>query len=768
MKSYNHAVPGPNEVLAALEEIGVPASLAVLQDSFDISGDKPRKALKKQLSKMVARGHLMQNRRGEYCLLAKLDALTGKVSGHPDGFGFFIPDDGSEDIYMPFHEMRSLLDGDRVAVRVGGTDRKGRRKGAVVEILERARQSIVGMFHSEHGIGYVTESAARTPHHFLVAPDDRGGAKDGQLVKLEITDYPTERREAQGRVVAILGSPDDPGMLTALAIESFGLRDAWPGKVMTAAKQLGTEVAEADKQDRTDLREVPLVTIDGADARDFDDAVYAEQSGEGWRLLVAIADVSHYVSTGNAIDKEAVKRGTSTYFPDRVVPMLPEALSNGLCSLNPNVDRLCVVCEMRVSKRGKVERSKFYKAVMRSHARLTYGEVNEIACEREAKARERHPELLKPLDTLYALYKAFEQGRRRRGALDLELPEVRITMSADNHHVDRVAPLHRNDAHKLIEECMIAANVQAAKFLRKNKLPTLYRVHPKPEIDRFEELRVMLQELGYKVAAEARTEPRALNKVLAEMHARPDFPVLATAVLRTFAQAIYTPVNEGHFGLALDAYAHFTSPIRRYPDLLVHRGISHLLEGGKPGAFRYKQGDMEQLGRSCSMLERQAEAASRHVENRYKCIYIQEHVGGEYDGVITGVTHFGLFVMLSDFYVEGLVHVTSLGNDYYHSEHGGLRLTGEHTGTSFGLGDTVRVKVARVDVEEARVDLQLVVDGAAPDAGRGKTTGGKTSKKKVGKKVGNKSGKKTGRKTGRKAGGNKAAGKKGRTSGRRR
>lgn len=725
-KTYKHLIPAPADILQELERRGRPTSFAALAEHYGLQDDKLRKRLKRRLNKMITGGQLLQNRRDEYCLLAKLDALTGKVSGHPDGFGFFIPEDGSDDIYLPFHEMRSLLDGDRVAVRLAGHDRKGRRKGAVVEILERGKQTVVGQFHREHGISYVVESASRTPHHFMVAGKDRGGAKDGQMVKLEIIEYPSARREAQGRVTAILGSQDDPGMLTTLAIESFGLRTEWPKKAIAAAREWGGEVREGDKRDRVDLRSVPLVTIDGADARDFDDAVYAEQSGKGWKLIVAIADVSHYVRPGDALDSEAGKRGTSTYFPDRVVPMLPEELSNGLCSLNPDVDRLCLVCEMRVGPAGRVERSKFYRGVMRSHARLTYSEVNSAVCERDAGVRKQYQKLLPQLDCLHDLYRAFAQNRSRRGALDLELPEVRITMDRENHHVDSVAPLHRNDAHRLIEECMIAANVQAAKFLRRHRLPNLYRVHPQPDPDRFEELRLMLQELGFKVPAEARTQPRALNKILGEMRERPDFAVLATSVLRTMAQAVYQPHNEGHYGLALDAYSHFTSPIRRYPDLLVHRGITHILEGGKPGAFLYKMPKMELLGKNCSMLERQAEAASRHVENRYKCIYIQEHVGGEYDGVITGVTHFGLFVMLRDFYVEGLVHVTSLGNDYYHSEHGGLRLTGERTGASFGLGDTVRVRVTRVDVEEAKVDLQLVIEADAPGkAGRQRNGGSK-------------------------------------------
>jgi ribonuclease R len=712
-QAYSHAVPAPNDILAALEQRGVPASFAALARSFDLQDEKTRRGLKKQLAKMVTGGQLLQNRREEYCLLKKIDGITGKVSAHKDGFGFLLPDEGGDDVFLPPHVMRQLMDGDRVAVVLSGTDRKGRPKGELVEILERGKVTAVGRFCSERGIHYVIDTS-RAREHYLVAPVDTGGAKDGEMVKVEIIAYPTNRREAQARVVQVLGAPDDPGMLTTLAIESFGLRTGWSKQVREAAKSCGTEVRESDKQGRVDLRSIPLVTIDGIDARDFDDAVYAEPAGHdgtnGWKLIVAIADVAHYVQPNDALDTEAHKRGTSTYFPDRVVPMLPEELSNGLCSLNPNVDRLCLACEMKVSADGKVERSKFYKAVMRSHARLTYSQVNDIVCVADKQARQDHAAVLPQLEHLYALYKAFEKARRRRGALDLELPEVRITMGPDNHSVETVAPIHRNDAHRLIEECMIAANVQAAKFLRKHKLPDLYRVHPQPEVDRFEELRLMLQELGFKVSAEARTQPRSLNKVLTQLRERPDFPILATSVLRTFSQAVYQPLNEGHFGLALDAYTHYTSPIRRYPDLLVHRGIAHILSGGKPAGFEYNLPAMEKLGKDCSMLERQAEAAARHVESRYKCIYMRDHVGGEYEGVITGVTHFGLFVMLNDFFVEGLIHVTSLGNDYYHSEHGGLRLSGERTGHSFGLGDTLKVRISRVDVEEARVDLQLVDD----------------------------------------------------------
>lgn len=705
--TYNHPVPGPNEIIARLEQQGVPQSLANLVTAFKLSDARQQQSLQKQLQQLALAGRLLQNRREEWCLLAKLDAITGKVAAHRDGFGFLIPDSGGDDVYLPFHEMRQLLDGDRVAVRVEGTDRKGRRQGVLVEILERGKQTVVGQFHSERGVSYVIEAAAKSPHHFLVAPKDTGGARHGQMVKLEIVAYPSKRSEAQGRVIEVFGAVDDPGMLTTLAIESFGLRTGWPREVEDEAAAWGGRVRSKDKSAREDLRAMPLVTIDGADARDFDDAVFAEPQRQGWRLVVAIADVSHYVAKDAPLDIEARKRGTSTYFPDRVVPMLPEALSNGLCSLNPKVDRLCLVCDMQVSAQGNVEQARFYQAVMRSHARLTYEQVALAVVERDPKVCREVQAVLPHLQHLHDVYGALAKERARRGALDLELPEVRIIMG-DDDSVEKVAPTQRNDAHRMIEECMIAANVQAARFLQRHKLPALYRVHPKPDPERFEELRLKLQELGLKVPAEAGTKTHTLNKILVSLQGRPDYAVLATSVLRTLSQAVYQPGNEGHFGLALDAYAHFTSPIRRYPDLLVHRGIAHLAAGGKPGAFAYGPADMEQLGRSSSMLERQAEAASRHVEARYKCVYISQHVGSDFAGVVTGVTHFGLFVMLQDLYVEGLVHVSNLKNDYYHAEHGGLRLRGERTGLSYGLGDSVWVKVTRVAVDEAKVDLMLI------------------------------------------------------------
>lgn len=711
---YRHPVPEPGAVIAVLEKKGVPVSFDVLADALDIAGEQAVRAFRRSLKRMATSGRMLVNRKGEYCLLEKIDGVTGVVSAHRDGFGFLIPDDGSDDVYLSFREMQQILDGDRVAVRVAGSSR-GKRAGTVVEILERGKRTVVGRYLREHGVGYVVE-AGGAPHHFIVPDHHRHKAAHGQLVKLEIIEYPARRREAQGKIIKVLGETTDPGMATEVAIEQFNLPDSWNASVRQAAKEWGDRVSPADKKDREDLRDLPLVTIDGADARDFDDAVYAEPDGDGWRLIVAIADVSHYVQSGDALDKEAYKRGTSVYFPDRVVPMLPESLSNGLCSLNPDVDRLCMVADMRLTSAGKVTGARFYQAVMKSHARLTYNEVDQ-ALQGKGSGK-KLTQLMPQLDHLYGVFRALLSARQRRGALDLDIPEVRIELGSEGK-IASIAPRPRNDAHRLIEECMIAANVEAAKFLGRRRLPALYRVHGGPEEDRFEILRLLLQELGIKVTAQARTDPRHLNKVLEAIHGRPDFHVLAMAVLRCMTQAVYQPGRSGHFGLALDTYTHFTSPIRRYPDLLVHRGLKYLIDGGKPAAFEHDLVAMEQLGKICSERERRAEEAARHVEARYKAAYMLDRVGEVMPGTITGVTHFGLFVTLNDVYVEGLIHVTNLNNDYYHAEHGGLRLTGERTGQSFGLGDELQVRIVRVDVDEAKMDFALVDDSSGEKSGRG-------------------------------------------------
>jgi ribonuclease R len=464
-----------------------------------------------------------------------------------------------------------------------------------------------------------------------------------------------------------------------------------------------------------DLRDTPLVTIDGADSRDFDDAVFAEPADGGWRLLVAIADVSHYVRPGDPLDMEAAHRGTSAYFPDRVVPMLPEQLSNGLCSLNPGVDRLCMVCDMQVTHGGEVRGARFYRAVMRSRQRLVYEDV-QAAQDGNADARQKLRGVQPQIENLYGVYDSLARSRARRGALDLELPETKIRLGTHGR-IESISLRQRTDAHRLIEECMIAANVQSAKFLQRHHLPTLYRVHAGPDEDKFEVLRQMLQSLGVKVTAQARARSREINSILAGLRERPDYPMLATSVLRTMSQAVYQPANIGHFGLALTTYAHFTSPIRRYPDLLVHRGIGHILDQARPGDFRYDVAGMEMLGKQASERERRADEAARHVESRYKCAYVKDRVGQEASGVVSGITHFGLFITLTELNVDGLVHVTSLRNDYYHLEQGGLRLTGERSGQTYGLGDAVRVRIVRVDVDEARIDLALADEPGSRPAG---------------------------------------------------
>lgn len=705
--AYRHPVPEPNQLLDILREQGVPLTLDALAALLAISGDRQVADLRRRLEALRTAGRLLVNRRSEYCLSDKLDVVPGTVTAHRDGFGFLVPDDGSDDIFLPVPEMRAVLDGDRVAARLSGRGRPGRRAGTVVEILSRSRDSLVGRYHRDRDLGWVVETG-RSPHHFIVTDRDRGGAEPGQLVKLQILEYPGPAHEARGKVVEVLGDPRDPRVLTDAAIEMFHIPSLWPDRALEDARRIGTEVAAADKSGRKDLRDLPLVTIDGEDARDFDDAVYAEPLPGGWRLVVAIADVSHYVHSGESIDTEARRRGTSVYFPDRVVPMLPEELSNELCSLKPAVDRLCMVCDMRMDQRGNVTGSTFYRAVMHSRARLTYNAVDKY---QRGEDRGAVPAPVQPVvDNLYGAYAGLRKARERRGALDLDLPEVRIQLDATGG-ITGVVSRMRNDAHRLIEECMIAANVEAARYLRKHKLTTLYRVHAGPEGDKLEDLRLLFQSLGIPIADTAATRPREINRVLQQIRDRPDFPMLATAVLRSMKQAVYQPANNGHFGLALACYAHFTSPIRRYPDLLVHRGIGHLLDGGKPAAFAVDVPAAEHLGTTTSMQERRADEATRYVEARCKCLFMEDRVGATLDGVITGVTHFGLFVMLRDVLVDGLIHVTSLPSDYYHLEPGGRGLKGERTGQAFRLGDDVRVRVVRVDPDEAKIDLALEAGG---------------------------------------------------------
>jgi ribonuclease R len=706
-KSYKHPVPSRSDLLKILEKAGKPLKINAIISEAGLKGQRMRSQLADRLYQMVRAGQIIENRRHEYCLTAKLDLVAGRVSGHRDGFGFVIRDDAGDDIYLSAREMRSVFDGDRVAVKVVGTDRRGKPEGRLVEVLDRGEREIAGHFIRERGIGLVVPDNPRISHRILVAKGESAGAKPGQVVVVRILDFPSQIEQATGRIVRIIGDPHEKGIATEIAIHTHGIPTGWPKAVREEIREFGKTVPKAALKGRVDLRNLDLVTIDGADARDYDDAVYCEPTSTGWRLLVAIADVGHYVEIGAPLDKQATVRGTSVYFPDRVVPMLPEVLSNGLCSLNPDVDRLCLVCDMRVNRDGKVTRSTFVEAVMRSSARLTYSQVSDFLT---GQSPEALPSAVrKPVRELHSLYQSFARARQRRGAIELDLPQTKFELGKQGE-IAQIHTVPRNDAHRLIEECMIAANVEAAKFLRRHRIPGLFRVHAKPDADRFEELRLYLLTLGLKVPHPDHVQPRQFNDLIQQVSGRPDSAAISMAMLRSLTHAEYTPQNIGHFGLSLDAYAHFTSPIRRYPDLLVHRAIRHILRGGKPGRYHYDSATMERLGTIMSAHERRAEDATRDVDAALKCEYMESRVGQEFDGVVTGVTNFGLFVQITELLIDGLVHVTSLDNDYYHFEPGSLQLVGERSGRKYRLGDGMRVKVQRVDVETRKIDFRPVAE----------------------------------------------------------
>ncbi|MEM7281015.1 MAG: ribonuclease R [Pseudomonadota bacterium] len=710
-ESNKYVTPVPSRVylLQVFEDIGAPISLKSLGRHLELYDHYERQGLKARLSAMVRDGQLIQNRKGDFCLTEKIPVIIGTVLAKRDGFGFLLPEDDSQDVYLSSSQMHSLMDGDRIAVRISGYDKDGRAKGTVVEILERAHSEVVGRLLYESGTYFVEAANRRLVNQPVLIPKGaRRKAKTGQVVIAEIVEYPGRHSQATGRVSHILGDYAAPGMEIDIAIAAHDLPHEWPKRVVKAAEGFGGRVAPSDKKNRLDLRHLPLVTIDGEDARDFDDAVYCEpRKGGGWRLLVAIADVAHYVDVDKALDREARKRGTSVYFARRVIPMLPEVLSNGLCSLNPKVDRLCVVCEMIVTPKGKVETSRFHNGVMRSKARLTY---TEVAAGFEGRVSKKLGPLMKHLENLEACYQGFLTARKRRGAIEFEMPQTYMVLGEDRR-VERIERYERNVAHRIIEECMIAANVQAAKFLKSKRIAALYRIHDGPVDDRLDELRGFLSSLGLRLSSSGQPKPRDFAKLLRETKGRADSALIETVLLRSLSRAEYTPGNIGHFGLALPEYAHFTSPIRRYPDLLVHRAIKHLLAGGKPRGFRYQKGDMERLGAHCSTTERRADDATRDATEWLKCEFMQDKVGQEFDAMITGVTNFGLFVQLTDVQIEGLVHVSSLDNDYYHHEPMKHALVGERTGKVFSLTDKMKVRLIRVDVEERKIDFEPVDEG---------------------------------------------------------
>jgi len=706
-KKYAHPVPSREAIILALKEHGEPMSLQELAGMLDVSGERDVDAFARRLRAMTRDGQLLRNRRDRYGLIDKMDMTCGTVTGHADGFGFLIPDEGGEDLFLSPKEMRKVLHGDRVMGRVTGVDRRGRKEGVIVEVLEHRHKTIVGRFVSEGLVGYVIPEDKRISQDMLVPQGESGDARHDQIVLAELTKQPSYRTQPVGRIVEVLGDHMAEGMEVEVVIRKYELPYQWPDAVRDDANAMGATVSTTAKQGRTDISHLPLVTIDGADARDFDDAVYAERDGKGWKLFVAIADVSHYVKPDSELDKEAYKRGTSVYFPNRVIPMLPEVLSNGLCSLKPDVERLCMVCEMRITPQGKIRDYRFYPALMRSHARLTYSEVAEMLVERNIDVREKYSDVLPHLEQLYDLYQVLHKVRGQRGSIDFDLPETRIVFD-DKGKINRVVPVERNDAHRLIEECMLAANICAAGFLLKSKLPSPYRIHPGPTDEKLLALREFLFELGLSLEGGDKPVAKDYANLLRQVESRPDSHVVQVVMLRSQTQAVYSPDNIGHFALAYPAYAHFTSPIRRYPDLMVHRLIKQVLASkGKPATDTdYNQVKVQ--CEHCSMTGRRADEANWDVIKWLKTEYMMDKVGEEYDGIVSGVTSFGLFVELKETYVEGLVHVTELGNDYYHYDPSKHRMVGERTRQTFRLGDEIRIRVMRVDLDEARIDFELL------------------------------------------------------------
>ena len=721
-KKYANPIPSREFIISLMEEHGAPLRFDDIAEALTLADPQQQDALSRRLNAMARDGQVVCNRRGGYCVVNHEDLLHGRVIGHPDGFGFLKADEGGDDLFLSPREMRRLWHGDRIVARVSGVDRRGRREAGVVEVLERAFESIVGRLQIEAGVAFLSPDNKRVAQQILITPERLHGAQDGQMVVVRITEHPETWRQPLGEVTEVLGDHLAPGMATDVAIRAHDIPLDWPEDLEREIASLKAEVPEKAKQGRVDLRATPLVTIDGADARDFDDAVFCERTKKGWRLLVAIADVSSYVTPGTALDDEAYKRGTSVYFPDRVIPMLPEILSNGLCSLNPLVDRLCMTAELYFDSDGVLFRSRFFEAVMNSHARLTYDQVGAMLLDGDPALCEQHAALLPHLHDLHGLYELLHAARAERGAIDFDTVETRFEFD-DEGKLAGIVPLVRHDAHKVIEECMLAANVAAARHLLRHKMPALYRIHEKPSAEKLSDLNEFLAELGLRMEGGDSPTAKDYANLLERVKERPDFHVIQVVLLRSMMQAVYSDNNVGHFGLAFPAYAHFTSPIRRYPDLMVHRALKHLLTDEAPEAFEYTHQHLTAMGEHCSATERRADDASRDAADTLKCEFMLDKVGEDYEGVISGVNSFGIFVELNGVYVSGLVHITALDYDYFHFDPIGHRLRGERTGKVYRLGDTIKVRVAAVNIDDRKIDFILADKVEGPGKGGGKPPG---------------------------------------------
>ncbi|MEM7465306.1 MAG: ribonuclease R [Pseudomonadota bacterium] len=704
----------PGAIIDALQRAAVPCTVKILAQHMKLRGKTSLKGLESELRQLVRSGKLVKSRANRYGLAAKMDVVAGSVLAHPNGYAFVKPDDGGEDIYVNRRDALRVLHLDRVQISITGIDHKGRRKGKVIEILERANHEVVGRYFKESGVGFVVPENRKINQDILLT-GDRGLAKNGQIVVARIDKQPDGHSQPLGSIIEVLGDHLSPGMEIEIAVRSHQLPHEWPDQVVEELEAIPNEISNEletlGQGERKDLRELPFVTIDGEDARDFDDAVYCKKRKNGYTLYVAIADVSHYIKMGSALDAEAYNRGTSVYFPSSVIPMLPEELSNGICSLMPSVDRLVLVCEMAFDERGVRKRARFYDAVIHSHARLTYTQVSawldgDEAAFNELDAENFEPEVIGPL---WEIYQHFERTRAARGALEVETVEPLFIFN-EQRKISAIESRERNDAHKIIEECMIAANVAAAEYLSDSDYAAIYRNHDKPDSEKLEALRQFLVDLGLPAKFSEPPTAESVASVLTLARERADRVMIETMILRSLKLAVYANENTGHFGLALSSYCHFTSPIRRYPDLVIHRALKNRRR--RKRATPITLADLAETADQCSFTERRAEEASRDVTAWLKCEYMQDKVGEDFNGYVSGVTNFGVFVTLTDIFVEGLVHVTALPQDYYHYDPIRHTLSGEKTRREYRIGDELEVKVLSVSLAERKIDFELT--GNAP------------------------------------------------------
>jgi ribonuclease R len=703
-KRYENPVASRALLLKTVTKEGMMTEKSVYK-ALQVTPDQ-EEGVRRRLNAMVRDGQLVRNRRGGFLPVDEKHLIKGHVIAHAEGYGFLVPDEGGDDLFLCAKEMRAVLHGDHAIATVVGVDRRGRSEGSIVSVIERANSTLIGRLFDDDGVAYVVPDNKRISQNILIPEGTFDHASADQIVKVEITSQPTKRKQMVGKVIGVIGEHMAPGMEIEISIHNHAIPYEFSDEAMSQAEKFGDAVKDKDKPSRLDLRDLYLVTIDGEDARDFDDAVHCEPRENGWKLMVAIADVAHYVDIGSPLDTEAYERATSVYFPGRVVPMLPEALSNGLCSINPDVDRLCMVCEMFVNKQGEIESYDFHEAVMKSHARLTYTQVAN-ALENEGTgevAADVYPHIV----NLNEMYKALDSARTQRGTIEFDTTETVIHFT-DDKRIDSIKPSVRNDAHKIIEECMISANVCAAKYIAKSKNPCLYRVHEDPTDEKIDDLRGFLSDLDLRLGEPSRKIVSSdYAKLSSEIKERDDYHMIQTLMLRSMKQAIYIAENSGHFGLALTHYAHFTSPIRRYPDLLVHRALKHIVRKGKAADYMYTQDRMASMGEHCSTNERRANEATRDAEFALKCEYMLDKVGQEFDAHVTGVVGFGLFVELNEHFVEGLIHITNLPKDYYVFDPKTHLLVGENRGIQFGLNDKIRIRVSRVDMDERKIDFELI------------------------------------------------------------